>query len=318
MTFREAKTKFASYGSTVGAQINFTLARAILSGKWSGTITTLRCAVYDYADVGVTRRQFTLPREAETALGIRFENLNGVGRTGGRPIHNQWYSWMDGRCCGEWSTGIIDMGYVSTFRDIPVNAQLRIRTDYEESGDFAIRGVDASGNTIYSGDEPNVIEGEVLDLAENPATTSATFLAGSTISVVKPAPTNGPVRLYSWDGTTETLLATYGPGESLPKYRRYQVPNGSNFEHVLVKAKRKHVDLVADNDPLIPDNEVALYFGLKAKNFEDKQDDSDRVNEYLGKFYDALNGQLREEQGNAPMTIRLRTGEGFGSIRQRM
>jgi hypothetical protein len=320
MTFAEAKAKFPTYGSAIGGLLNFTLARAFLAGKWSGTIASLRVAIYDFDDSGITRRQFTLPREAQTALGIRFENVALDGKTSARPIHNQWYSWLNTRCNGEWNTGIIDLGdHWQTFRDIPANAYLRIRTDYAETGTFYIRGTDSTGATIYSGTVPNVIEGTSLDLATNPDTTTETFLAGSTVQIVKPV-TSGPVRLYSYDGTTETLLATYAPGETVPAYRRYQVAGASvawttsQFDYALVKAKRRFVELVADNDLVFPNNEVAIYFGLKAKNYEDKHD-SGLANEYLAKFYDALNGELREEQGNAPVTIKLRTGEGYGSIR---
>ncbi len=124
------------------------------------------------------------------------------------------------------------------------------------------------------------------------------------------------MKLYAWDGTTETLLGIYAPGETVPAWRRYQVPTGSNFEWVLVKAKRQYVKLVADND-LVFLSGTALYHGLKAKNALDKYD-LEKSAPYWNEFFDCLNGSLREEQGNAPVVIKLRTGEGFGSIRQRM
>lgn len=314
ITFAAAKTRFSSYGATVGDQINFVLERALEGGKWNGTIATVRATVYDYDNAGVTKRQFTLPRDAETALGIRFDNLNQDGRTSPRPIHNHWYTWLPGRCCGEWSSGIVDLGDFQTFRDVPANAMLRIRTDYVESGTFYIRGTGSNGLPIYSGTPPSVIEGTSLNLATNPATTSETFLAGAPIQIVKPV-TQGPVRLYSWDGTTETLIATYAPGEKVPAWRRYQMPTSSTWATVLVKAKRRFVEMIADNDVVFMSG-TALFYGLRGYNYDQKHDDT-KADLYWGKFWDCLNDALREHQGNMPLVMPLRRGEGFGTLRQR-
>lgn len=315
LTYAAAKARFASFGTTVGDQINFILERAIDGGKWNGTIATLRATVYEYDDAGVTKRQFTLPRDAETALGVRFDNLNSDGRTGARFIHNQWYTWMQTSWCGcEWNSGIIDLGDFATFRDVPVNAQLRIRTDYAEGGTFYIRGLGTDGQPIYSGTVPNVVEGTSLNLATNPATTAQTFLAGAPIQIVKPV-TQGPVRLYSWDGATETLLATYSPGEKVPTWRRYQMPTGSTWATVLVKAKRKFVEMIADNDIVFMGG-TALFYGLKGLNYDVRHDDT-KADLYWTKFWDCLNDALREHQGNMPLVMRLRRGEGFGRLRQR-
>lgn len=320
-SFLQARLANPKFGAdNVGALINRYVEAVLSSGKFAGTMQEFDCAIYDWDDNGIARQQITLPREFLTPIGARY-NL-GQGRSSGLGIQFQWFQYMNTapRSYGWWNSNqnncagqMQDMGQFSTFRDISVDAQLRIRTDFDETGEIYIRGTDSNGEMIYKELAPdNVIEGTRLSLATNPATTTETFLAGSKIAVVKPI-TNGPVRIYSWDGAAETLLAIYQPGEQIPAYRRLAVPN-SNYASMRVAAKRRFVPLIADNDLVIPDNGVALTRGLEALGYEDAHNTSD-AKEYWGLCYEMLNAGLREEQGNFPRTFKIFGTTSFGNVR---
>lgn len=323
LTFAQARNapENAKFGANVGSLINRYAQAVISEGKWKNLTSEIDVTIQPWDDNGLARQQITLPREFETPVGAKF-NLT-QGRSWGLGIQFQWFSYVTSppTLAGWWNYGrnncwqsgqMNDLGEFATFRDVPVNAQLRIRTDFGERGYFYIRGKDSTGATIYTELAPeNVIEGTRLELATNPATTAQTFLANSPIQVVKPV-TNGPVRLYSWDGVTETLLATYAPGETVPAYRRLSVPN-SNYTSMRVAAKRRYVPLIADNDLVIPENAVALTRGLEALTYEDSHNTVDAA-QYWAMCYEMLNGALRENQGTFPRTFQIRGCTNFGNV----
>lgn len=326
MTFAECKTKFASYGANVGDQINFVLGVAFQSGKFKGTTAFAQFPIYAATENGKAYRQLTLGRRFETALGVKFVLDQGFGMA--RPIHNQWWQWRQSSvsyfadCTDNPNSGIQDMGEVVIFRDLPSAGLIRIRSStIESAGTVNIRGL-VNGAPVYTdtGAAGAHIEGENLampTISGNSATTVTTFDAGlSLYAIVKPV-TNGTVSLYHVaSDATETLLGIYEPGETTPAWRRYRISAWNQQESALVMAKLRHVTLVADNDLVIPDNEQALFYGLRGKNYDDKHDDVN-AEKYWPKFFASLNGQLRESQGNMPLVMNLRPGEGFGTLRQR-
>lgn len=323
MTFAQAKTNFSTYGASVGDQINFVLGVAFQSGKWKGTVAYAQFPIYDAEENGEAYRQLTLGRRFETALGVKFERDTGFG--GSRPIHNQWWQWRQGHSswfsdgCGNPNSGLQDVGEVVIFRDLPSAGTIKIYNSTTESaGSVNVRGF-ASGAKVFTGTGASRIEGENIAMPTTPgtSTTSATtFDAGlSLYAIVKPS-TNGTLSIYHVNGATETLLGIYEPGETTPAWRRYRIASWHDEDSALVMAKLRHVTLVADNDLVVPDNEQALYYGLRGKNYDDRHDD-DKANLYWSKFYDSLNGQLKESQGNMPLVMNLRIGEGFGTLRQR-
>lgn len=301
LTFLQAQTQLASFSGngSVKEQINLVLERILTGGQWKQAVQEFTIDIFSFTDQwGNDRYQFTLPARAETVEGIMLNT--DFGQTRGRPVHAPYYRYTDYgiECCGLVNSGAIDCGDGwSVFRDPPIDSYLRARVDYPETATLSIRGIGTDGNPIFSGTNPNIIEGITLNLASAPVTSAVQFKAGSRIEVVKSAVTKGPVRLYSWDGTTETLLAYYMPSELVPSYRRYESPRWDRYQSATVVAKLRHVDLVADNDMVIPPSRYALEMGMRGLNF-DRKHDLERAQVFWGNCFDILNNQLRQHQSN--------------------
>lgn len=320
MTFLEAKTTFASYGAAVGNQINFVLGVAFNSGKFKGTVAYAEFPIFDTSENGQPFRQLTLGRRFETALGVKFEQTTGFGWS--RPIHNQWWRWRASDCGCTPNSGLMDVGEVVIFRDLPSAGTIKIVSSFTESaGVVNVRGL-VNGARVYTdtGPESSHIEGEdiAMPMVSGTSTTSiTTWDAGlSLYAIVKPV-TSGTISIYHIAADlTETLLGIYEPGETTPAWRRYRIASWNTQDSALVMTKLRHVTLVSDNDLVIPDNQQALFYGLRGKNYDDKHDD-EKADLYWSKFFASLNSQLREYQGNMPLVMNIRASEGFGRLRQR-
>lgn len=306
LTFASAKTRNAEFGANVGALINTYCERVISEGKWKGTTDSLSLNVFRSTDEdGAEYGYVTLPRRFGTALGVRFKGATGWKSTS-RMIHNQWFDWQPGRDC-YWkpSSGLIDAGGgYAGFQDWSVDSYLRVKTDYAETGNLLIRGIGTNEESIFTGSPPSVIEGVNLSLTAT-STTTMLFRANSRIQVNKPA-TNGYVRLYSvTPGGVETLVGLYEPGETVPSYRRYMVPKDLTADSTVeVMAKIRHVDMVSDNDLVIPGNASAVKNGLNAINYEERHD-QEKAQAYWARVYSILNGDLHAHHGDGPASVAL-------------
>lgn len=69
-----------------------------------------------------------------------------------------------------------------------------------------------------------------------------------------------------WAGST--LLGTYEPGETRPRYHRYMTRVTS--QAIRAYCQRQHVEFVADTDWVYPDNLDALEHGFNALTYRDK------------------------------------------------
>lgn len=299
ITLGEAKARFQGpYAPNEGALIsnlNLVIERFFSQGNWKGLRRVARYPIYPYEDNGLAFKQFTLGREMQAVKGARFDLETGGQTRNVLPLYWWWQwthaYWTDCSCRHEFPNAVQDLGEgYTTFRDWTVDSQLRIRTDDPQTGTINLRGLDESNLPINAG------KGEDLDLSVDGDTTTATFKAYTQIQVVKP-PTNGIVKLYAWDGTTETLVGYYYPGDKVISYRRYSIPNAVNYETVQVACTQKFVPLVYDNDVIWPDNIGALEAGLLGLHYE-RATQADLSSYYWNLAYQLLNGSLQQEHGN--------------------
>lgn len=301
--------KYGNNPSETRDNINLVLEWFFSQGNWRGTKGVAQFTLYPYTEEGIDFKQFTLDRSMLTAKAARFINDNGR-RSSNFPIQNWWFQWTNQTWWfkegyGSWHNGGIQYlgdGW-ATFRDWDTDCQLRVRTDTALTGSINLRGLDPDGNPINNG------EGETLDISSNPATTTATFRAFTPIQVVK-TPTNGVVKLYSWDGVTETLVGYYYPSDKVISYSRFGVGKATRQVAVEAACTRRFVPLVFENDVIWPDNIMALEWGLLALNYT-RSTDNVLAEQYWTKAMEALNGALAQEQGNAQPQIKI-FNSGFG------
>ncbi len=255
--------------------INMATEWILNGGDWRGTVRKASFAVYD--------NQFTLPRGLVTAKGAALQGETNAWCVYQFPIRNQWYEFLpDGPglivnapCDVNAFTDRGD-GYV-TFRDLPSAGTLKIYNSTTESaGSFHVRGL-VSGQKLYTGVGASRIEGVNIAMPTTSGTSTTgtdTFDIGASIySIVKPV-TNGVVTLYHVAAdATETLIARYEPGETLPSYRRYYVPKRPDDDgRVVALCKAQHYDVASDNDEIIPGNINALEYALFALNYRRKDE----------------------------------------------
>lgn len=331
LTFAQAKALNPKFGPTIGDQINSVVEMFLASGKWKNSIREFDVQLYPYDDNGITRWQFTLPRHFETALGVQF-NLT-KGRSGPGLIQSQWFKYVNTQA-GQWGwwnsaqngnnlcysgLGVPDLGDGwATYRDIPVDAILLVSNDViESSADTVnIRGVGTSGQILYTTTGGYMTEGINYHFNNVLPVPDPAFMANAPIVVVKPV-TKGVVTLFYQNASSPSdqgAVGIYQPGETVPSYRRYQVPNPpQNITSVRVAAKLRYVPLVSDNDLVIPENSSALTYGLEAWNYENAHN-ADMAKSYWDRAYTILNGSLREHQGTSFKAFEIVGGSSFGCI----
>lgn len=327
LTFGQAKAMNKKFGPSVGDQINSVLEMFLASGKWKNSIRELDVQIYPFDNNNVLAYQITLPRHFETALGIQF-NLER-GRTGPGLIQSQWFKyvapqiatsgWWNGPNNGLnmcYSGGVPDLGDGwATFRDFSVDSFLHYESNEPETSETSnIRGLGTSGQPIYTTTGGYATQGLnfPVDNSDDPIDNQP-YLANSPIVVVKPL-TRGVMSLFAGDGSSNLLIGMYDPGETVPSYRRYQVPNPPlNVTSARVAAKLRFVPLVSDNDLVIPENASALTYGLEAWNYENAHN-ADMAQQYWTRAYTVLNGSLREHQGTAFKSFQIVGGSQYGRI----
>jgi hypothetical protein len=221
----------------------------------------------------------TLPRQFNTILagnivrpGTALYNLAPLR------IQNPWYANLPGgpgiesNLCIDSFVPINDR--VTTFRDWTTAMYLRFKFEQTEAaGKILVRGV-LAGTQIYSTDDGNYIEGIAVSYSGSTTVTTTQQFDLPPYGVIKPE-TKGRVWMYTWDGTTETLVAVYDPTETLPAWRRYRVPsctNSADNPTYIAVVKKEWLPIVDDNQVLPISNLGAIRNGLEALQCEDAKD----------------------------------------------
>lgn len=309
----------ASSASVAAPYINAATSWLLSHGKWRGTVSPAVFQVYD-------NQQVTLPRGMLAILGSALQGTGDAFRNKWKvQVTNLWYSWIAGGPGIVTNPpydvgGMVDQGdgFV-IFRDLPSAGTINVYNSTTESaGTINIRGL-SNGQKVFTGTGAARIEGENVAMPTTngtSTTTATTWDSGNSLyAVVKPA-TNGVLNFYHVAADlTETLIGSYEPGEMVPNYRRYYVPiRWLNNGQVVALCKRKQVDVVVDNDPVIPGNLSAIEMALMAVSFRRKAE-LDRADGYIARAIDELNSELQQfdpEQAYGAAQIDL--GMGFGLV----
>jgi hypothetical protein len=315
MVLSEARSLLHTYvgpeGPTsllVPARINELCERFFVSGRWKGMLSEVELETF--------QGSITLPRRYEAILGV---TVKGAPKT---PF-SRWHHFAPGGP-GHQSDGayrgpsnVVDAGDHHPVTQNPSFSQFRLRVKVPSTSDrdtanyLLLRGRAVDGTPVYSEDGT---EGVALTMAGEVATTDAVF--SKLESVVKPL-TNGFVTLYAvaLDGAEEEL-ANYEPGETQPRYRRYQLTGEDEPTAVRALCKRRFVPVLAESDEIVPSNFGALKLGLMSLKYEDTND-MERANEYFMKALMLLNSELKEARGSQLNTLRVSPhGFGLGRVAQ--
>lgn len=273
-------TRYSGANNSFTERLNLVCARLIPAGNWRLTKNRVSFNVFLRADHAAF---ITLPRTFNTILaGAAVQGCNDSSYGAPMPVRNGWYGFSptgiglveDARY--RWGHGFEpEEDRFTTFADWSDNLRLRFKFETTETaGTIIVKGT-LNGEVIRTGTGPGNIEGVAVPYTGATVTTTQLF-STAPYQIVKPV-TNGRVSMYTWDGTTETLVAIYETGETNPGWRRYRVPACASWTEgdpgqFITICKRAYVPVVRSNDEVIPGNIGALRFGLEALQKEDSQD----------------------------------------------
>lgn len=317
-------TRYKGNGNDFTERLNLACERLIQAGNWRSTKDAVVFSVHIRDDKTAF---ITLPRQYNTVLAaVVFWNrdANDQTRRCGFPmtIRDEWYSFLgsgvgyQNNALYQWGNGFIpETDRFTTFKDwiVPVKLRFKFAATEANGGIINVRGV-SGGQPIYTGAGASTIEGENLTIAGATTLTTTSNFDLPPYSLVKPL-TYGVVSMYTWDGTTETLVARYNPSETSPQWRRYRVPACSQWTEAspgqfLAICKREWVIISNANDPVIPGNVGALRFALEALLKEDAQD-FPRAEEWWGKAQQLLANEVEDDTG-AGATTPVQVADSFG------
>lgn len=291
----------AASASLSASDINAATSWIMNNGKWIGTMQEAVFTIWDDVQITLPRSMLTIEASVLQGTGDQFRQWVPMN------VANEWYQWIPGGggyiSNPPWNTSVLTSlgeGFVF-FRDLPSTGVIKIyNTTTEVAGTINIRGFDSTGAKVYTGTGVSRIEGE--NVAQ--PTTNGTNISTSTVwnvgnsvyAVVKPT-TNGVLKFYQVAAdATETLIGQYEPGETNPNYRRYLVPRyciSNTDRQVVGRCKRAQVDVVVDNDQIVPGNLQALELALMALNFRRKAD-KPLADDYIKDAIDQLNSEIQD------------------------
>ncbi len=231
----------------------------------------------------------TLPRRASALLGFRVSNqsprrifalaheFNEVG-----PGPHEFDRTM---------SSVVEMSDVSVHTDLTEATTVFLRVaagDAGIGGEAVLRGWDADGKRLYSSDgrdglRVTLVSGDGNSFGSVREIESLTLPTMSKASSLR---------------TADIELGVYEPGEEDPSYRRYKVGAIPSNCTITALCSRRHVDLVNEDDLVIPSNIGALKHGLIALRLED-QSDLDSSVAHFDQAYGLLNAELRRIRGKA-------------------
>lgn len=242
------------------AKLNQVVERYLGSGKPSHTVRRVTLPVYD----GLV----TLPRNFQTILGARLQNESET--CGCSPLLTAWTAfhafmnspWWD-ECCDAKLSPRNQMAQTFIIPDGPFYLRC-VATEVTENLTL-VGGTDQNDDQIFS---------DVL-LAITNGTTTTTQQYNTLPQLQKPL-TSNKVLLYSVAVATgtATLIAIYAPGETVPAYPQFAVPDIDGYDSVLALCKLAYVPAIAETDVIIPGVWGALKKGLQAIVREDQMDDN--------------------------------------------
>lgn len=261
--------------------LNQLLQRFIDSGLWAKSEFQV--------DLSAPNGYITLPRRASALLGLRVSNQSP------RRIYALAHEFNEvGPGAYEFDrtmTSVMEMEEVCVHTDLTEASSVYLRVQANDSGiggEAILRGQDADGNRLYSADGQ---DGLRITLASGDVNVFGTV--GMIESLTLPL-----MSKYCSLRTGTTELGVYEPGETDPSYRRYKVGSIPSTCTITALCSRRHVDLVNEEDLVVPNNVGALKHGLIALRLED-QSDLDSSVAHFDQAYALLNAELRRLRGKA-------------------
>lgn len=283
------------------AAINAVTSWILNNGMWVGTLQEAVFTIWDNVQITLPRSMLTIQASVLQGTGDQFRQWVPMN------VANEWFQWIPGGggfvSNPPWNTQVLTSlgeGFV-IFRDLPSTGTIKIyNATTETAGTINIRGYDSAGAKVYTGVGGSRVEGENVaqpTTANTSVTTATTWNSGNSLyAVVKPT-TNGVIRFYHVAADlTETKIGEYDPGETNPNYRRYLVPRyciSNDNRQVVGLCKRAQVDVVVDNDQIVPGNLQAIEIGLMALNFRRKADKA-LADSYINDAIAQLNNEVED------------------------
>jgi hypothetical protein len=261
--------------------LNQLLQRFIDSGLWAKSEFQV--------DLSAPNGYITLPRRASALLGMRVSNQSP------RRIYALAHEFNEvGPGAHEFDrtmVSVMEMEDACTHTDLTEASSVFLRVQANDAGiggEAVLRGYDADGNRLYSADGQ---DGLRVTLVSGDGNIFGTV--GRVESLTLPL-----MSKYCSLRTGTTELGVYEPGETNPGYRRYKVGSVPANCTITCLCSRRHVDLVNEDDLVIPSNVGALKHGLIALRLED-QSDLDSSVAHFDQAYGLLNAELRRLRGKA-------------------
>ncbi len=191
----------------------------------------------------------TLPRDFVTLKAAAVD-----GKT--RDLASPWYEFTPGSdATTQFSLLIADLeDRWPTFADPVITPAFlkAVIADSPAEGFLEVHGRDADGREVWNGEQ----RGAILNFNDTYTDTGIVYID----EIIKPI-TDRVVYLYAENGSANQLIGQYEPGETVPSYRRYFVPEATQQSNavevppvspmiVTALCQRRHVDMVNENDVL--------------------------------------------------------------------
>lgn len=271
--------------------LNEVIERFINSGKWKGQTPLVTIPVNGL-------NYFSLPRWYVSVLVMSYLRRPV-------PVFTPFYQFSESGPgvlpdADAWSGLLLDLGdgFVTQY-DITTAGTLQLAISNAADAGKVVRlfGLDENGVDVYSSDGSLGIN---VTLANPTVTTTQQFSVVS--GVQAPATISHPWTLSVVNTPSNVLLSTYYPGETAPRYRRYQT--GELEEAVLLICNRRYVPLRNETDWVIPGCISALRYGLKMLAYESAGQLAEASDAFT-RALDFLNQEAKSARGGSRVTLNL-------------
>lgn len=281
------------------AYINQVCERLLGRMKPRFTMRRVNVPVYDGT--------LTVPRELDGIDGIEMVTADNCP-CHPMQIYSRFHEWArpTGCCCNSMVFVLSDM--VQTFRDPDGSTdgfKIRVKSTEPETRTMVLKGGwDSDWNQMFGSVDIDFDDGTQTD---------STIYRG--MPQIQKEVTDNLVELYSVDVATdeETLIAVYAPGEQIPAYKRYRVPEWNGFPMARIFGKLAFNEVTADSDIPIPNNLGALKAGMQALSYEDAAD-MQRSDMLWARALSILDEERAESEDAEVPVFKVPSDFGCGSI----
>jgi len=212
----------------------------------------------------------TLPREVGTILAANQAGLPTLMR-------DQWYQYsVNGTgswTCPSYSYTDVIANNTPTIRDPagPVALVASITSPLDSNKMLRVFGWDSNGKRIYTASDANgtLQDGFLVPCVYGFSEPNPSAPLIQRIDRIQKDVTNGPVQLLAVnaDGSSNTLIGSYQPDETVPSYVRLKVPCNNWLR---IKYRRRDLQVRTVNDWINIENREVIILAVKAVNYRRK------------------------------------------------